>query len=153
MGVLEARILEWVTYPFWRGFSQPRNWTMLSCKNNYTPIKVFFIIYIFCNNLQWKIIWKIIYVYMYNWITLLCTWNVVSQLKFNKIYILRKKKQMYSFLKKSVSLWVFFPLKMGLFNASHSITCRHYTTWYHLILLSPKGCEWILTFFPSTSSS
>ena len=28
---------------------------------------------------------------MYNWITLLCTWNVASQLYFNKIYILRKK--------------------------------------------------------------
>ena len=35
-------------------------------------------------------IWKIICVYIYNWITLLCTWNTVSQLYFNKIHILRK---------------------------------------------------------------
>ena len=36
---------------------------------------------------------KIIYVYMYNWITLMCTWNIVSQLCFIKIYILREKKE------------------------------------------------------------
>ena len=31
--------------------------------------------------------------YLYNWITLLCTWNIVSQLYFNKkIYILKKRK-------------------------------------------------------------
>ena len=28
--------------------------------------------------------------YIYNWITLLCTWNIVSQLYFNKIYILKE---------------------------------------------------------------
>ena len=27
------------------------------------------------------------YVYLYNWITMLCTWNIVSQLYFNNIYI------------------------------------------------------------------
>ena len=35
---------------------------------------------------------KKIDVYMYNQITLLCTWNIVSQLNFNKIYLLRRKK-------------------------------------------------------------
>ena len=36
-----------------------------------------------------EIISKLIYVYLYNWISLLCTWNIVSQLYFNKIYILK----------------------------------------------------------------
>ena len=31
-------------------------------------------------------------VFMYNWITLLCTWNTVSQLYINKIHTLRKKR-------------------------------------------------------------
>ena len=30
-GVLQARILEWVAFPFSRGPSQPRNWTGVSC--------------------------------------------------------------------------------------------------------------------------
>ena len=30
---------------------------------------------------------------MYNWITLLCTWNIVNELYINKIYTLRKKKK------------------------------------------------------------
>ena len=30
-GILQARILEWVAYPFSRGFSRPRNWTRVSC--------------------------------------------------------------------------------------------------------------------------
>ena len=30
-GILQARILEWVAYPFSRGSSQPRNWTRVSC--------------------------------------------------------------------------------------------------------------------------
>ena len=30
-GILHARILEWVAYPFSRGSSQPRNWTGVSC--------------------------------------------------------------------------------------------------------------------------
>ena len=30
-GILQARILEWVAYPFSRGSSQPRNWTGVSC--------------------------------------------------------------------------------------------------------------------------
>ena len=29
-GILQARILEWVAYPFSRGSSQPRNWTGVS---------------------------------------------------------------------------------------------------------------------------
>ena len=29
-GILQARILEWVTFPFSRGSSQPRNWTQVS---------------------------------------------------------------------------------------------------------------------------
>ena len=30
-GILQARILEWVAYPFSRGSSQPRDWTWVSC--------------------------------------------------------------------------------------------------------------------------
>ena len=30
MGILQARILEWVAIPFSRGFSQPRDWTQVS---------------------------------------------------------------------------------------------------------------------------
>ena len=30
-GVLQARILEWVAFPFSRGSSQPRDWTQVSC--------------------------------------------------------------------------------------------------------------------------
>ena len=31
MGILQARILEWISYPFSRGSSQPRDWTQVSC--------------------------------------------------------------------------------------------------------------------------
>ena len=31
MGILQARILEWVAIPSSRGSSQPRNWTQVSC--------------------------------------------------------------------------------------------------------------------------
>ena len=31
LGILQARILEWVAFPFSRGSSQPRNWTRVSC--------------------------------------------------------------------------------------------------------------------------
>ena len=37
-GILQARKLEWVAFPFSRGSSQPRNWTQVSC-----PIGGFFI--------------------------------------------------------------------------------------------------------------
>ena len=30
-GILQARILEWVTFPFSRGFSLPRDRTQVSC--------------------------------------------------------------------------------------------------------------------------
>ena len=30
-GILKARILEWVAVPFSRAFSQPRDWTQVSC--------------------------------------------------------------------------------------------------------------------------
>ena len=30
-GILQARLLEWVAFPFSRGSSQPRNWTRISC--------------------------------------------------------------------------------------------------------------------------
>ena len=30
-GILQARILEWVSFPFSRGSSQPRDWTQVSC--------------------------------------------------------------------------------------------------------------------------
>ena len=29
-GILQTRILEWVAYPFYRGSSQPRDWTQVS---------------------------------------------------------------------------------------------------------------------------
>ena len=29
--ILQARILEWVAFPFSRGSSQPRDWTQVSC--------------------------------------------------------------------------------------------------------------------------
>ena len=29
-GILQARILEWVAFPFFRGSSQPRDWTQVS---------------------------------------------------------------------------------------------------------------------------
>jgi len=31
MGILQARILEWVAMPFFRGSSQPRDQTQVSC--------------------------------------------------------------------------------------------------------------------------
>ena len=30
-GIFQARILEWVAFPFSRGSSQPRDWTQVSC--------------------------------------------------------------------------------------------------------------------------
>ena len=30
-GIFQARILEWVAFPFFRGSSQPRDWTHVSC--------------------------------------------------------------------------------------------------------------------------
>ena len=30
-GILQARILEWVAFPFSKGSSRPRNWTRISC--------------------------------------------------------------------------------------------------------------------------
>ena len=30
-GILQARIPEWVAFPFSRGFSQPQDWTQVSC--------------------------------------------------------------------------------------------------------------------------
>ena len=30
-GILQARILQWVVFPFSRGSSQPRDWTQMSC--------------------------------------------------------------------------------------------------------------------------
>ena len=53
---------------------------------------------------------------MYNWITLLCTWNIVHQLYFNKIYILRKIK-----FKKWKS-WLKLNIKNTNIMASDSIT-------------------------------
>ena len=30
-GILQARILEWVAFPFFRGSSRPKDWTQVSC--------------------------------------------------------------------------------------------------------------------------
>ena len=32
-GILQTRILEWLAIPFFRGLSQPRDWTPLSCSS------------------------------------------------------------------------------------------------------------------------
>ena len=42
---------------------------------------------------------------MYNWITLLCIWNTVSQLYFNKIYILIKKEKYIFILLLQQKTW------------------------------------------------
>ena len=31
LGILQARILEWIAMPFSRGYSRPRDWTLVSC--------------------------------------------------------------------------------------------------------------------------
>ena len=43
-----------------------------------------------------EIISKIIY--MYYWITLMCTWDIVSQLYFNKIYLKKKRLSTEEFI-------------------------------------------------------
>ena len=48
-------------------------------------------------------------VYMYNWISLLCTRNIVSQLYFSKINILRKKIEER---KKNYIIVIFHKLKV-----------------------------------------
>ena len=45
-----------------------------------------------CNNLWWKIISKIIYVCLYNWITLLCIWNNCTSTKY--VYIKKRSTSM-----------------------------------------------------------
>ena len=30
-GILQAKILDWIAFPFCRGSSQPRDWTQVSC--------------------------------------------------------------------------------------------------------------------------
>ena len=32
-GISQARILEWVAFPFFRGYSWPRDWTCISCNS------------------------------------------------------------------------------------------------------------------------
>ena len=59
------RILEWVAYPFSRGFSQPRNRTRVSCIAGrfFTNWAIREAVFLEKNR------------YMYNWITLLHAWN------------------------------------------------------------------------------
>ena len=57
MGILQARILEWVAYPFSRGSSQPRNRTGVSCiAGGFLPtelsVKPGYCFYYCANNLQ-----------------------------------------------------------------------------------------------------
>jgi len=42
-GILQARILEWIAFPFSRGSSQPRDWTQVSC----TAGRFFFFYFLF----------------------------------------------------------------------------------------------------------
>ena len=38
-GILQARILEWVAFPFSRGSSQPRDWTQVSWQADSLPVE------------------------------------------------------------------------------------------------------------------
>ena len=60
-GILQARVLEWVAFPFSNGSSRPRSWTRVSCiaggffsnwdkKINYTSIKFLKINQVFSKN-------------------------------------------------------------------------------------------------------
>ena len=69
-----------------------------------------------------EIISKITYVYTCNWITLLCTGNVVSQLYFSKIYTLRKKKAVFL----SHSFWL--PLHSSLYLSAKCLQVQAPTT-------------------------
>ena len=64
------RILEWVAYPFSSGSFRPRNWTGVSC-----------IAGGFFTNELWGKPYTHTYIYMWNWITLLYTWNLIQYCK------------------------------------------------------------------------
>ena len=46
-GILQARILEWVAFPFSRGSSQPRDWIHISCKAGWFFFFFFFFLSFF----------------------------------------------------------------------------------------------------------
>jgi len=62
------------------------------------------------------------YVHTYNWITLLCTWNIVSQLYFNKIYIKKKIKPFLDQKKKEFECNIIYHL---LIFPNHCIICMY----------------------------
>ena len=79
-----------------------------------------------------EIISKIIYVYLYYWITLMCTWNIVSQLYFNKIYLLKKKKGW------ALKNWYFWTVVLEK-TLESSLDCKE------MKLVNHKGSQtWIL---------
>ena len=72
LGILQARILEWVTNPFSRGYSRPRNWTQVSCISGkfFTTeppgeSSIKYIIYMY--NMYYVYMYYVYYVYTYNW--------------------------------------------------------------------------------------
>ena len=76
-GIFQTRIMEWVAVPFSRVCSQPRDWTQVSC-----IVGRFFTIWATREAIY-------IYVYIYNWITLLYTWISVNYTIFLKLMFVR----------------------------------------------------------------
>ena len=69
-GILQARILEWVAFPFSRGSSQPRNWSRVSCitggfftnwvfreAHTYCKVAHFYMLSSSANRLTWVTWW------------------------------------------------------------------------------------------------
>ena len=68
--------------------------------------------------------------YMYHWITLLCTWNTVSPLYFNKIYILRKKR----------NLWILDKTKPSNVTELKGSPWIHFQVWHNVECVSVQLC-------------
>ena len=98
----------------------------------------------------------IICVYIYNWITLLYTWNIVSQLYFNKIHILRKKriKLLQIYHKRKVMLCYANLTGLTQVCLSHQVPCRlglpsvskNPTIWPHKLTCQEKTGSSTLAF-------
>ena len=98
----------------------------------------------------------IIYVYIYNGITLLYTWNIVSQLYFNKIHLLRKKriKLLQIYHKRKVMLCYANLTGLTQVCLSHQVPCRlglpsvskSHTIWPHKLPCQEKTGSSTLAF-------
>ena len=97
-GILQARILEWVAFPFSRGSSQPRNWTGVSCiateLSGKPEIKVLIMLSLQIrqshSTLNINYIWlKGIWLSIHHWHTF---WLQASELK-SIVSLLRKKRE------------------------------------------------------------